>query len=247
MFNLDNILTNSEIEKLKITTNLKEESKLINFIGQAFMVLPWTYEFLVKSAATHDVEQDIENPLKTIVITSWLCNAASQGKLTYNGKAIRFKMDDFLAYHPWSFSSPKGYYSMCVESLYLFYQQTHGIDSKFLSLDQLRVYPALKVNNTVLNGKQSSYIKVKEEICHIVEQAFQQCNLCLPSPPKLYNPLSKKDVNDWFCLILETNDTNPVTLSDEILEHIAQVQAVYQKYASKNKPIREVQPVWINF
>jgi hypothetical protein len=244
---LDTILAQVEIEQLKNTSNLKEGSKLINFMAQTFNFLPWTYEYAVKSAATEDFDLDTENPLKTILIISWLCQAASQGKLTYNGKPIRLKMDDFLVHHLWSFSVPTEHYSMCVESLYLFYQQTHGVETKFLSLDQLRVYPALKANNSAFNGKQRSYLKVKEQICHVVEQAFHQYSLHLPSPPQVYNPLSKRDVNDWFSLILEKNDTNPVQLNDEILEHIANIQAVSQKFTSKRNPTKDIQPVWINF
>ncbi len=114
-------------------------------------------------------------------------------------------------------------------------------------LDQLRVYPALKSDKPLLRGKQHSYLKVKKQICQIVEQAFLQHGLYLPTPLKVYNPLSKVDVNEWFSSILVTNNVNPVQVSNEILDHVAQVQAICQKYAKLRNTEKNVQPVWVIF
>lgn len=246
MLNLENVLTQFEIDQLQKTRNLKSTSKLVNWIAQTLNYFPWTYEYAVRKAA-EDLNKDIENPLKTIIITSWLCHAAEKGKLSYNSQPIRLKMDDYLVHHIWSFALPTQHYSMCVESLYLFYQDTNGIETEFLSLDQLRVYPALKSDNPVVRGKQRSYLKVKEQICRVVEQAFLHHNLYLPTPPKVYNLLNKKDVNEWFSLVLDANGVNTVQVSNEILDHIAHVQAVCQKYARQSNTTKEVQPVWISF
>lgn len=247
MLNLENILSQFEIDRLHKTHNLKSISKLVDWIAQTLNSFPWTYEWAVRSMATEDLDKNIENPLKTILIISWLCHATNQGKLSFNGKPIRLKMDDYLVHHIWSFSLPSQHYSMCIESLYLFYQSTNGFSANFLSLDQLRVYPALKSDKPILKGKQRSYLKVKEQICQVVEQAFLQHNLYMPIPPNVYNPLSKKDVNNWLSLVLNANCVDTLQVSNEILDHLAHVQAVCQKYGKQSNTAKDVQPVWISF
>ncbi len=151
---MEDILTKPEIFRLKRTRNLKYKlPKLVHWIAQTLNYFPWTYEYGVRIEAG-DSTKDVENPLKTILITSWLCHAIEQGKLAYNGKPIQIKMDDYLVHHIWDFSLPTEHYSMCVESLYLFYQDTNGFETEFLSLEQLRVYPALKYDRPKLRGKQ---------------------------------------------------------------------------------------------
>jgi hypothetical protein len=247
MYQLENVLTKSEIEQLKKTYNLKStESKLVLSMAQAFIYFPFTYEYAVKKES-EDLGKDVENPLKTILITSWLCHAANQGKLAYNHKPIRLKMDDFLVHHIWSPSLQTKHYSMCVESLYLFYQQTSGFKTEFLSLDQMRVYPALKSDKPKLKGKQSSYLKVKEQICQVVEQAFMQHNLHLPTPPKVYDPLNGVDVNEWFSKILNINNANSIEINKDILDHVSQVKAVCDSYVKPKHNAKDIQPVWISF
>jgi len=185
--------------------------------------------------------------LKTILITSCLSHATVQGKLTYKDKPIRIKMDDYLVHHIWDLSLPTEHYSMCVESLYLFYQETNGFNAEFLSLDELRVYPALKSEKPKLRGKQRSYLKVKNLICQGVEQAFLQHHLYLPTLPKVYNPLSKVDVDQWFSSILVANSINPIQVSNEILDHVAQVKTVCQKYAKRRNTEKNVQSIWVSF
>ncbi len=201
MLNLENTLTQPEIDRLKKTHDLITPSKVVNFIAQTLNSIPWTYESVVRISA-EGVRDDIENPLKTILIMNWLYHSVSQGKLTYKEKPIRLKMNDYLAHHFWSFSFPGEHYSMCVESLYLLYQRTNNLEEDFLSLDQLRVYPSLKSRKPNLKGRQASYIKVKEQICNRVENAFSQHKICLPPLPKSYDSLRSEDVNNWFNSIL---------------------------------------------
>jgi hypothetical protein len=251
MLQLENVLSQSEIDNLKNTHNLKStESKLLLSIAQTLNSLPFTYEYAVKRQS-EELGKDVENPLKTILITSWLCNAANQGKLAYNNKPIRLKMDDFLSHHIWNPSLPTEHYSMCVESLYLFYQDTIGLKTEFLSLDQMRVYPALKSDNPKLKGKQSSYLKVKEQICQVVEQAFNQHNLNIPTTPKIYDPLNVVDVNEWFSKIFNINNANPVQINKDILDHVSQVKAICDSYVKpyvKSKHnLKDTQAVWVSF
>lgn len=247
MLRLENALTKSEIERLQKTHNLKStNSKLVLWIAQSLNYFPFTYQYAVKKQS-EDLGKDVENPLKSIVTTSWLCHAANQGKLAYNNKPIRLKMDDFLVHHVWSPSLRRGHYSMCVESLYLFYQDTGGFETEFLSLDQMRVYPALKSDKPKLKGKQRSYLKVKEQICQVVEQAFTQHNLRLPTPPNVYDPLNKIDVNQWFSKILNINDANSVELNQDILDHLSRVQTVCNSYVKPKHGAKDIQPVWISF
>lgn len=247
MLHLEDVLTKSEGIQIRKTRNLKSTSpKLVHWIAQTLNYFPLTYEYAVQKEA-EDFTKDVENPLKTILITSWLCRAADQGKLAYNNKPIRLKMNDYLVRHIWSPSLPTEHYSMCVESLYLFYRETNGLETEFLSLDQLRVYLALKSDSPMLRGKQRSYLKVKEQICQAIEQAFLQHNLYIPTPPKVYDSLSKVNVNNWFSLVLDSNSVNSVQVSNEILDHIAQVQAICQKYAKQQDTTKNVQPVWISF
>jgi hypothetical protein len=137
---------------------------------------------------------------------------------------------------------------MCVESLYLFYQGTNSLEEDFLSLDQLRVYPSLKSSNPNLKGRQASYIKVKEQICNRVENAFSQHELCLPSLSKSYDSLRSEDVNDWFNSILCVNSVDSIQVSQEISDQVALIQSVSQKYFSQSKKsVKDTQPVWISF
>lgn len=247
LFCLKNILTQSEIFQLERTRDIKSTlPSLVHWIAQTLNYFPWTYEYGVRTEAGYSTK-DIENPLKTILITSWLCHAIEQGKLAYNDKPIRIKMDDYLVHHLWDLSLPTEHYSMCVESLYLFYQETNSLKAEFLSLDQLRVYPALKSDKPNLKGKQRCYLKVRNRICQVVEQAFLQHRLYLPTPPKVYNPLSKVDVDKWFSSLLVTNNINPVQASNEILNHVAQVQAICQKYPKRRNTEKNVQSVWVSF
>lgn len=247
MLNLENILTQTEIDRIQNTRNLTTESKAVNFIAQTLNSIPWTYEWAVHLSAERD-KDDVESPLKTILITSWLCHSVSQGKLTYKGKPIRLKMNDYLAHHFWSFSFPSEHYSMCVESLYIFYQGTNNLEENFLSPDQLRVYPALKSTNPNLKGRQASYVKVREQICNRVEDVFSQHELCLPSLPKSYDSLRSEDVNDWFNSILCVNSVDSIQVSQEISDHVALIQSVSQKYFSQpKKSVKDTQPVWISF
>lgn len=251
MRQLENVLSQSEIAQLKNTHNLKTTTpKLAITIAQTLNFLPFTYEYAVKKQS-EELGKDVENPLKTILIISWLCNAANQGKLAYNNKPIRLKMDDLLTHHIWNYSLPTEHYSMCVESLYLFYQDTIGLKTEFLSLDQMRVYPALKSEKPKLKGKQSSYLKVKEQICQVVEQAFKQHNLNIPTTPIIYDPLNVVDVNEWFTEILNINNANPVQINQDILDHVSQVKAICDSYVKpyvkpKNN-VKDTQPVWISF
>ena len=247
MLRLENALTKTEIQRLQETHSLKStDSKLVLWIAQTLNYFPFTYEYAVKKQS-EELGKDVENPLKTIVTTSWLCHAANQGKLAYNNKPIRLKMDDFLVHHIWSPSLRRGHYSMCVESLYLFYQQTSGFETEFLSLDQMRVYPALKSDKPKLQGKQLSYLKAKEEICQVVEQAFTQHNLHLPTPLNVYDPLNRVDVNQWFSKILNTNNANPIELNNDILDHLSQVRAVCDRHVKSKHGAKDIQPVWISF
>jgi hypothetical protein len=137
---------------------------------------------------------------------------------------------------------------MCVESLYLFYQSTNNLEEDFLSLDQLRVYPALKSSNPNLKGRQVSYIKVTEQICNRVEGAFSQHGLCLPSLPKTYDPLRSEDVNGWFNSILCVNGVDTMQVSQEISDRVALIQSVSEKYFNQPKtPVKLTQTVWISF
>jgi hypothetical protein len=108
-------------------------------------------------------------------------------------------------------------------------------------------YPALKSGKPKLKGKQHCYLKVKNQICQIVEQAFLQHHLYLPTPPKVYNPLSKVDVSEWFSSILIANSINPIQVSNEILDHVSQVQGICQKYAKRRNTEKNVQSVWVSF
>ena len=125
---LEGILSENEIKVLKKTHNLISKSpKLVHLIAQTLNNIPLAYEWAVKLEANMDSSQEFENPLKTIVTISWLCQGINQRKLTFNQKPIKIKMNDCLARHIWSFSLPTEHYTMCVGSLYLFYQETVGI------------------------------------------------------------------------------------------------------------------------
>lgn len=246
--NLEGILSKSEIKVLKKTHNLIDTSpEFINLILQTLNNIPWTYEWAVKAEANRKSSQDFENPLKTILTISWLCQAINQGKLTFNGKPIKIKMDDYLARHIWSFSLPSEHYTMCVESLYIFYQQTVGIETEFLSPDQFRVYPSLKSTKPLLKGRQSSYLQVREKICESVENTFVKYGLCLPEIPENYNSLSPSDVNQWFTSVLNINEVNSMKVNNQILEHLNEVKFVCEKYAKPKNQSKNSQPVWISF
>ena len=245
---LEGILSENEIKVLKKTHNLISITpKLLHFIVQTINNIPCTYEWAVRTEAEDNLKKDVENPLKTILTISWLCQGIKQRKLTFNQKPIKIKMNDVLARHIWSFSLPTEHYTMCVESLYLFYQETVGIKTEFLSPDQFRVYPSLKSQNPLLKGRQSSYLKVKEKICQTVEDTFLKYNLCLPEIPESYNPLSSSDVNKWFTSVLDINEVNSMEVSIQILEHINEVKRVCEKYAKPKNKSKVSQPVWISF
>jgi|GEM_PF-3363434 len=245
---LGNILTDAEIEQLRQTQNIEPNpsSSLGLSIAQILNYLPFVYEWAVVSQSKRH-QENIESPLKTIIITSWLCHAITQGKLTYKDKPIRLKMDDFLARHIWSIELHTTHYSMCVESLYLLYRSSVGIETDFLSIDQLRVYPVLNQARPSLKGKQRSYLKVKERICQTVEQSFAQHNLYLPIPPKIYNPLNPVDVNDWFTKVLTTNDADYAAISQDVQNYVSMLKVVCDHHAKPKQKERDPQPVWINF
>ncbi len=248
MMILKNILTQNEIEQLKNTRDLiTGESKIVNFIAQTLNSIPWTYELAVRMSA-EEIRDNIENPLKTILITSWLCHSVNQRMITYKEKPIRLKMNDYLAHHFWSFSLPVEHYSMCIESLYFFYHRTNNLVSDFLSLDQLRVYPALKSAHPNLKRRQASYTRVKDQIRSRIENTFAQHGLYLPPLTKPYNSLKSEDVNDWFNEILFVNGVDTIQVNHEIVNQVALIQSVSQKYFSQHKKsVVDTQPVWISF
>lgn len=252
MLNLEDILGQQEITQLKNTKNIKSSyPKIFNWFVQASMWFPLTYKYAVKLEAK-SISKEIENPLKTILVISWLTHLIGEGKLTYDNKPIRIKLDDYLEHHLWDFSLRTEHYTMCIEALYMLYQDTHSIDSECLYPDQLRIYPALKSDKPKLKGKQRSYLKYKDDICQKVEQGFHQHSLYLPNPPQNYDPLNSKNVNEWLVLILKNNDIDPLQTSNEIQSHVAEVQAIWQKYTQqyyerKNKLQKDVQPVFLRF
>lgn len=252
MLYLENIIGKEEITKLKNTKNINSSNpKILDWFAQTMIWIPWTYEWGVKLEAK-DTIKEVENPLKTILIISWLTHLIGEGKLTYNNKPIRIKLDDYLEHHLWDFSLRTKHYTMCIETLYMLYQDTHSIESEYLYPDQLRIYPALKSDKPKLKGKQCSYLKYKDDICQRVEQGFSQHNLYLPNPPQDYDPLSSKDVNEWLVLILKNNDIDPLQTSNEIRSHVAEVQAVWQKYTQQyyerqSKLQKDAQPVFLRF
>jgi hypothetical protein len=245
---LEGILSENEIKVLKKTHNLISITpKLLHFIVQTINNIPCTYEWAVRTEAEDNLKKDVENPLKTILTISWLCQVINQRKLTFNQKPIRIKLNDYLARHIWSFSLPTEHYTMCVNSLYSFYQETVGIKTEFLSPDQFRIYPSLKSKKPLLKGRQSSYLKVKEKICQSVENTFLKYDLYLPEIPESYNPLSHSDVNKWFTSVLSINEINSIEVNNQILEHINEVKFVCEKYAKPKNKSKVSQPVWISF
>ena len=250
MLSLEDILGKEEITQLKSTRNIKSSyPRIFNWFAQTMIWIPWTYEWAVKGEAKFTTKE-VENPLKTILIISWLTHLISEGKLTYDNKPIRIKLDDYLEHHLWDFSLRTEHYTMCIETLYMVYQDTHKIESEHIYPDQLRIYPALKSDKPKLKGKQRSYLKVSNQICQKLEKGFSQHNLYLPNPPQDYNPLSSKDVNEWLNLILKSNDIDPLQTSNEIQSHVAEVQAIWQRlnYEQKQRNSgKEVQPVLLRF
>lgn len=250
MLYLENILGKEEIKQLKSTRNIKSSNpKILDWFVQAMMWIPCTYEYGVKLEAKNTTKE-IENPLKTILIISWLTHLISEGKLTYDNKPIRIKLDDYLEHHLWDFSLRTEHYSMCIEALYMLYQDTNKIKSEYLYPDQLRIYPALKSDKPKLRGRQRSYLKFSNNICQNIERGFSQHNLYLPNSHREYDPLNREDVNEWLNLILEKNDIDPLQTSIEIQSHVAEVQAIWQRlnYEHKQRNVRkEVQPVLLRF
>lgn len=252
MFSLNDVLSQQDIDRLKNTQNIVSGNpKIVDRIAQTVCWFPLTYKYAVKQEAKWSVD-NVENPLKTILSVSWLCHAVQEGKLTYNNEPIRIKMDDYLEHHLWSFSLPSKHYSMCIESLYMFYLSTHPSQQDYVSPDQLRIYPALKSNKPKLYGKQRFYLEVKEKICKNVEEAFFKHGLYLPVTNSDYDPLDKVDVNEWLCFVLKRNRIDPLQTSRKIHEHVADVQALWQKYREqhyekqKNKN-QYTQPVLLSF
>lgn len=97
MLNLESTLNQPEIDRLKKTQDLITPLKAVNFIAQTLNSIPWAYESAVCVLA-EEVRGDIGNPLKTILITSWLCRSVSQGKLTYSnpiGLAFKYTPKDY--------------------------------------------------------------------------------------------------------------------------------------------------------
>ena len=61
MLNLENLLTQHAIDRLKKTNDLISPSKVINFIAQTLNSIPWTYDSTVRISA-EDTSESIENP-----------------------------------------------------------------------------------------------------------------------------------------------------------------------------------------